>query len=123
MSNAQIAAAKDQLDLLAFIDSVPQRAFGVTYDPNRDSARLSEQGLQVFRCLSDGQWWTLPKIGAVVDGLSSSHSARIRQIRKWLIETGRGTIEDLPPVNRGLWSYRIVRTWPIAGQHYRKAEP
>lgn len=120
MSNAQIAVATDQLDLLAFMDSKPERAFGETYDPNRDGARLSQQGLAVFRLMSDGKWWTLPQIGAHVEGLSSSHSARIRQIRAWLVETGRGTIEDqAPPGNRGLWRYRIVRAWPVKGRDYR----
>lgn len=119
MSNAQIAVAKDQLDLLAYIDSTPAEAFGVTYSPNDDGARLCNQALAVFRVMRRGDWVTLPDlIAAGVPGLTSAHSARIRQIRKWLVDTGRGTIER-EHVNAGLWRYRIVRTWPIAGVHYR----
>jgi len=123
VSNAQLAVAQDQLDLLAFIDSKPPRAFGLTYDPVRDGLKIGKQGLEIFRLLSDGQPWTLPQIGKYVAGLSSSHSARIRQLREWLEESGRGTIESYPPeVERGLWSYQIIRAWPIRGVHYRKAE-
>ena len=121
MSNAQLAVAEDQLDLLAFMDSKPDRAFGISYDPRQDGAHFGEQALGVFRCLSDGKKWTLPQIGAEVAGLSSAHSARIRNIRDWLQETGRGTIEREPSAVKGLFTYRIVRAWPIAGQHYRKS--
>lgn len=119
MSNAQIAVAKDQLDLLAYIDSAPAEAFGETYDPNADGARLCRQALAVFRVMRRGDWITLPDLMAAgVPGMSSAHSARIRQIRKWLADTGRGTIER-EHINAGLWRYRIVRTWPIYGKHIR----
>lgn len=120
MSNAQLAVVADQLDLLAYMDTRPERAFGVTYDPVADGLRIGKQGLDIFRLMSDGKPWTLPALGQQVNGLSSSHSARIRQIREWLEATGRGTIES-EPGHEGLWTYRIVRAWPIRNLHYGAA--
>ena len=118
MSNAQIAVINDQLDLIAWMDARPPRAFGETYCPTSDGLRIGEQGLAIFRCLADGQKWTLPQLGKYVDGMATSHSARIRNIRDWMEETGRGTIETSPGPSRGLYYYQMIRTWPIRGQHY-----
>ena len=119
MSNAQLAVAADQLDIFAWHGSKPSRAFGEIYDPRQDGAKFGEMALDIFRLLADGRKWTLPQIGQHVSGLSTSHSARIRSIRDWLEETGRGTIERDNTETRGLHTYQIIRAWPIKGRHYQ----
>lgn len=117
MSNAQIAIAQDQLDLLAYADSKPDEAFGATYSPEADGLRMNVQLWAVWRAMRRGDWVTLPKLREYVPGMDTSISARIRQIRRWLEETGRGTVES-ERITGGLWQYRIVRAWPIQGVHY-----
>lgn len=119
MSNAQIAVATDQLDLLAWHGSRRGRAFGEIYDPRQDGAKFGATALAIFRRLADGQIWTLPELSEGLDGLTTSHSARVRSIRKWMNDTGRGDIDVTPGPKKGLLLYQMVRAWPIAGQHYR----
>lgn len=143
MSNAQLAIARDQLDLLAYHASRPDRCFGETYDPARDGLRLGQQGLMIFRLMCDGKPWTLPMFAeAGVPGLSSSHSARVREIRDWMEDRQFGTIINPPPGRGGLWKATMVRCpppyparsqkgrfsakadaltsnqWPVRGIHY-----
>lgn len=118
MSNAQIAVAKDQLDLFAYIDTRAPEAFGETYDPAVDGLRMNNQSRAVWAAMRRGDWITIPKLRETCPGMDTSISARIRMIRTWLEETGRGTVEA-ERQHGGLWRYSIVRTWPIAGVHYR----
>lgn len=150
MSQAQIRIAEEQIDLLTAHTLRPAPEFGATYDAARDGLRVGKIGLHIFKLLCDGQPWTLPQfLEKGVEGLTSTHSARIRQIRDWLEGKGWGTIHDIPPVGTGgLWKYVLVRgpgpypergqkarfaktlpanrdiskEWPIAGVHYRSAD-
>lgn len=114
MSNAQLAAASEQLDLMAWCDQRDPRAFGSTFELPRDGARLKAQCVDMFRLMRDGQEWTWPKFAeAGLSGLQASHSARLRELRDFLEEKQIGTIYDIPPVgNRGLWRYVLVRCAP-----------
>lgn len=118
MSQATVALINDQGDLLAWIDSRAPECFGATYSPEEDGLRMNTQLWAVWHAMRRGDWVTLPALRACCPGLETSISARIRQIRSWLQDTGRGTVEG-ERLTGGLWRYRIVRTWPVAGTHYR----
>jgi hypothetical protein len=112
MSVRQVAQIEEQQGVLDWLKARNPRAFGPDYDPYADGWRLGNQALGVFNALKDGEWRTLPEIGERVAGLASSHSARIRNIRDWLQEAGRGTIErrQREGTRRGNIEYRMVRT-------------
>lgn len=55
---------------------------GVTYEPQRDHARLSSQFLAVRDLMLDGKPRTLREIAAVVGAPEASVSARLRDMRK-----------------------------------------
>lgn len=87
------------------------RALGPTYNEKLDGDRLCRQAREVHQFLSDMEWHTLAEIGAHASGTQTAHSARVREIRAWLQETSRGTVERrrLPGAERsGIWQYRIV---------------
>jgi len=108
---SNLAKVEEQADLLDFMARRPVEAFGPDYDPYQDGWRLGRQGLCVFNALKSGDWKTLPEIGDTVPGLSSAHSARIRNIREWMHEKGLGTIEkrQREGAPRGNIEYRMVR--------------
>lgn len=112
MSVQTVAKVEEQQSLLDWIKVRDTRAFGPDYDPEADGWRFGKQALQVFNALKAGEWKTLPEIGETCDGLSSAHSARIRNIRDWLKEKGLGTIErrQREGARRGNIEYRMVRT-------------
>lgn len=118
MSNAQIALAQEAVGVQAMLGLKPPDAFGETYDPEQDGLRLNRQTKAVWHAMRRGDWITLPELREVAPGMDTSLSARIRQIRTWLVENGRGNVESKRGAN-GLWSYRITRAWPVVGVHVR----
>ena len=118
MSVQSLAKVEEQADLLSWISVRPVTAFGPDYDPYQDEWRLGKQALGVFNSLKLGEWKTLPEIGDTVNGLSSAHSARIRNIRDWLQDKGIGTIErrQREGAPRGNIEYRMIRKAPPYGE-------
>lgn len=114
MSVQVLAKIDEQQDLLDWIKVRPPAAFGPDFDPIAEGWRLGKQALGVFTALQSGAWKTLPEIGDTVAGLSSAHSARIRNIRDWLHQNNLGTIErrQREGAPRGNIEYRMVRTAP-----------
>lgn len=117
MSVQTLAKVEEQQDLLNWIGGRNVQAFGPDYDPISDGWRFGRQALGVFNALKLGDWKTLPEIGDSVIGLSSAHSARIRNIRDWLEEKGIGTIErrQREGAPRGNIEYRMIRKAPPYG--------
>jgi len=74
---------------------------GITYQPEKDEARLTGQLKRVRECMSDSAWRTLAEISAVTGDPESSVSARLRDLRKpsfglWTVDRrrrGPGTFE------------------------------
>lgn len=100
-------------DLLTWREKRDARALGPTYDPKLDGERLGAQARGVHQALSCGEWMTLAEIGAAVPGMQTAISARIRELRQFLEQTGRGTVERrrLPGQERsGIWQYRLNAT-------------
>lgn len=114
MSVQVLAKIEEQQDLLDWLTSRKPEAFGPDFDPMQEGWRLGRQALGVFTALQKGDWKTLPEIGDTVPGLSSAHSARIRNIRDWLQEKGLGTIErrQREGAPRGNIEYRMVKKQP-----------
>lgn len=117
MSVQTLAKIEEQQSLLDWLKDRRPEAFGPDYDPYADGWRLGKQALGVFNALRSGEWKTLPEIGETVDGLSSAHSARIRNIRDWLQEKGVGTIlrRQREGARRGNIEYRMIRRAPPYG--------
>ena len=55
---------------------------GMTYEPQRDYARLVSLHDRVFRVMGDGAWRTVDQIRAVTGGSESGVKARLRDFRK-----------------------------------------
>ena len=55
---------------------------GVTYDPERDKARLTGQLERVYEVVRHGDWHTLASIAAITGAPEGSVSARLRDLRK-----------------------------------------
>lgn len=89
-----------------------ERFDGETYEPAKDSARLSTQLECVLWLLRDSRWWTLPDLTASVARLmskkvsDSSVTARIRDLRKERF--GSHEIDKRRRNTGGTWEYRLV---------------
>ena len=55
---------------------------GVTYDPERDKARLTRQLERVYEVVRHGDWHTLASIASITGAPEGSVSARLRDLRK-----------------------------------------
>ena len=85
-----------------------RRARGATFSEVLDKARLGKQALAVARVMQDQAWHTFDDLSkAGVPGMQTAISARIRELRQFLEQTGRGTIER-ERVTAGLWHYRMI---------------
>ena len=78
---------------------------GATFDPVKDSARISTQMLKVASLMADGQWRTLREIGEAVDAPEASVSARLRDLRKKRF--GGFTVGRQRRGDGGLFEYRV----------------
>jgi hypothetical protein len=79
---------------------------GTTFDPARDSVRLTKQWWDVWLLMCDGHWRTLRMISERTGHPEASISARLRDFRKKRFgghEVERRYISD------GLYEYRVVR--------------
>jgi hypothetical protein len=85
---------------------VPKKAFdGDTYETKRDHKRLSGQLWHVFNVMKDGQWKTLGRIAAQVEGTEAAISARLRDLRK--SKYGTHKVERRHVIG-GLYEYRLI---------------
>ena len=87
---------------------------GATFDPAKDTARLTTQMLRVCAFMTDGKWRTLREIGEAVEAPEASVSARLRDLRKprfggFTVDRRRRGVED-----KGLFEYRVAFAWQIA---------
>lgn len=100
-----------QLSLTDWLANQNAKARGETFDSALDKARLDNQSLCLIRVMRDGEWHTFASLQAAgVPGQQPSISARIREVRAWLRETARGTIERRrhpDTTKQGLWQYRM----------------
>lgn len=55
---------------------------GATFDPEKDTIRLSGQLAEVYNLMRDGRYRTLAEIRNVVSGSEAGISARLRDLRK-----------------------------------------
>ena len=78
---------------------------GVTYEPERDKARLTGQLERVRALMSDGQWRTLRQIAEAVGGSEAGVSARLRDLKK---KKFGGLTVDKVHAAGGVWVYRVV---------------
>lgn len=77
---------------------------GLTYEPQKDKARLSGQLERVRKFMSDGQYHTLREISEAAQGSEASVSARLRDLRR--IRFG-GHLVDRKRISGGLYAYRV----------------
>lgn len=84
---------------------------GVTFDHDRDGARLNKQARAVFREMSDGKWHTLIDLADATGYPEASISARLRDFRK--PKFGAHTVER-EYLGGGLWMYRLNDPRPVA---------
>jgi len=87
---------------------------GVTFEPDLDEERLTQQLGRVRLLCLDGQWRTLDEIGAAIGAPPASVSARLRDLRKarfggYRVERQR---RGLP--RNGLFEYRVLSPDPDA---------
>lgn len=78
---------------------------GRTYDPARDSKRLTSQYERVWRAMSDRTWHTLPEIARLTGSSETGVAARLRDMRK--ARFGAHTVERYY-VGEGQWAYRLI---------------
>ena len=80
---------------------------GITYDRERDHARLGRQLRAVRDLMLDGKWRTLSDIEWALTPAANaaSVSARLRDLRK--PQYGGYTV-DRRYVERGIWAYRLI---------------
>lgn len=78
---------------------------GVTFDPTRDTRRLTAQHHRVKALMRDGRWRTLAEISEATGDPEASVSARLRDFRKTKFG-GHGV--DRQYVERGLYRYKLV---------------
>lgn len=77
---------------------------GLTFDPERDVARLGTALEKVAEAMSNGSWWTLAQLSRRCGTSECSASARIRDLRK--PRNGGRTVES-KRIAAGLWAYRL----------------
>lgn len=78
---------------------------GITFEADRDEARLNRQGRRVWRVLRQGGWYSLAEISTATGDPESSVSARLRDFRK--DRFGAHTV-DRRRRSGGLWEFRLV---------------
>lgn len=78
---------------------------GVTFDPERDGARLDQQHAIVWLMMLDEQWHTLPELERRTRYPKQSISARLRDFRK---PRFGGHIVERKYLHQGLWAYRLL---------------
>lgn len=83
---------------------------GTTYQPARDSRRLSKQWERVRDLMLDGRWRTLRQIADATNCPEASVSARLRDLRK--PRFGGYTVERKAQPN-GLHLYRVPVGQPV----------
>lgn len=102
-------ATDTQLTLIDWLAQQDARARGETFSEALDKSRLCRQAHQVVKAMESGGWHSLQELNEHVPGLQTSISARIREIRNFLHETSRGTIErKRHETIKGLHLYRMV---------------
>ena len=77
---------------------------GETYDTDRDEERLRRQLRHVRSIMLDGRWHTLPELARGTNWLTTSMSARVRDLRK---ERFGGWVVHRRYIADGLWEYRL----------------
>ena len=81
---------------------------GACFDPAKDQKRLEKQIGRVWRCMEDGQWYTLEFIATWTGDPEASVSAQIRNLRK--PRFGGYTIEKKrSKPTGGTWLYRLKK--------------
>ena len=83
---------------------------GATFDPVKDTTRLSTQMLKVASLMADGRWRTLREIGEAVDAPEASVSARLRDMRKKQHGSCIVDRRRRGPASKGLFEYRTILT-------------
>jgi hypothetical protein len=78
---------------------------GMTYNPQRDQARLSSQCERVYNFMRDGIWRSLQTIAEATGDPESSVSARLRDLRK--DRFGAHTVNRMHMGN-GLYFYQLL---------------
>jgi hypothetical protein len=81
---------------------------GATYDEERDRERLARQLAHVRSIMLDGQWHTLPELASGTSWLTTSMSARLRDLRK---KRFGGWIVHREYIDNGLWRYRLHHSY------------
>lgn len=87
------------------IDWIEGHRDGITFDPDRDLARLNTQAGVVFRLMCDGIWRTPDQMETVTGFNWSSINARLRDFRK--PRFGNHSVERRS-VGKGLHEYRLL---------------
>jgi len=77
---------------------------GVTYDHERDNARLTTQQERVFSIMSDGEWHTIRELTEEIGGSESSISTRIRCLR---LKRFGGHRVEREYVSNGVFRYKL----------------
>lgn len=78
---------------------------GVTFDSERDGARLNRQMRDVWRVMHDGNAYTLDELAHRTGHPEASISARIRDLRK---PKFGGHHVERTHLGRGVWVYRVI---------------
>ena len=108
---SEMFAPKAQHTRLEIPAEPPPRFGGATYEPERDSKRLTGQLLYVWEALQDGKWHTLPELRLTCETRSGkryreqSISARLRDLRK--PQFGGHDIRRRR-ITSGLYEYRLA---------------
>ena len=78
---------------------------GESYDQDRDHAQLASLYDRVFNQMSDGQWWTIPRLHLFVGGSENGIAARLRDFRK---PQFGGYEVAKRHLGCGLWAYCLI---------------
>jgi len=85
--------------------SKTSRFNGADYKHDRDSARLTNQYIDIFNLMADGEFRSLSKIAALTGHHESSISAQLRHMRKERF--GSHTVNKKHKGN-GLFEYQLI---------------
>ncbi|PPD48352.1 MAG: hypothetical protein CTY14_01990 [Methylotenera sp.] len=85
--------------------SKTSRFNGADYKHDRDSARLTNQYIDIFKLMADGEFRSLSKIAALTGHHESSISAQLRHMRKERF--GSHTVNKKHKGN-GLFEYQLI---------------
>lgn len=78
---------------------------GADYKHDRDSARLTNQYIDIFNLMADGEFRSLSKIAALTGHHESSISAQLRHMRK---ERFGSHIVNRRHILNGLFEYQLI---------------